>query len=94
MSAALGALSNEQAGAGPGPARVLHQLGGAIGVAVLSTVLGAGYRSRANAGHLPAAVAEAAHDNVAAGAILAAIFLPRHTPPVAGQPACEQRSTQ
>jgi hypothetical protein len=85
----------EQADAGPGPMRVLHQLGGAIGVAVLSTVLGSGYRSRANADHLATAVTDTVHDSVAASAILAAFFLPRHTPPVAGRrPACEQRSTQ
>lgn len=85
MSAALGAGPKERAGGGPGPVRVLHQLGGAISVPVLSTVLGSGHLSRANAGHLPAAVAEAVHDNVATGAILAALFLPRHTPPIAGQ---------
>ncbi len=65
MSAALGALSEEQAGAGPGLMQALRQ-GGAIGMA--------------------------------ASAILAAFFPPRHTPPVAGQPtaapAREQRSTQ
>jgi hypothetical protein len=71
----------EQADAGPGPMRVLHQL--------------AGYRSRANADHLATAVTDTVHDSVAASAILAAFFLPRHTPPVAGRrPACEQRSTQ
>jgi hypothetical protein len=31
---------------------------------------------------------------VAAGAVLAAYFLPRHTPPVAAAPACEQRPAQ
>jgi hypothetical protein len=136
MSAALGGLSKEQAGAGPGLMQALRQLGGAIGVAVPGTVHGSGYRSRAHAGRLPAAVAEAVHDSVAAGvavarklhdttlartvrvafvhgtgltlivsgalvaagAILGPFFLPRHTPPVAGQPAaapaCEQRPAQ
>ena len=121
MSAALGTLSEERAGAGSSLMRALRQPVGAIGVAVPGTVHGSGYRSRAHAGRLPAAVAEDVHDSVAAdvavavaqklhdttlartvrvafvhgtgltlivsgalvaaGAILAAFFLPRHTPP-------------
>ena len=46
-------------------------MGGAIGVAVPGTVHGSGYRSRAHAGRLPAAVAGAVHDSVAAGVAVA-----------------------
>jgi DHA2 family multidrug resistance protein-like MFS transporter len=72
ISAALGALTAERAGAGSGLMQALRQLGGAVGVAVLGTVLDSGYRSRARTGHLPAAMAQTVHDSVAGGVAVAA----------------------
>jgi MFS transporter, DHA2 family, multidrug resistance protein len=71
MSAALGALTAERAGAGSGLMQALRQVGGTIGVAVLGTVLGSGYRARAHAGRLPAPLADAVHSSVAAGIAVA-----------------------
>jgi MFS transporter, DHA2 family, multidrug resistance protein len=71
LNAALGALSAERAGAGSGLMQAMRQVGGAIGVAVLGTVLSSGYRGRAQTGHLPAAIASAVHDSVAAGIAVA-----------------------
>jgi MFS transporter, DHA2 family, multidrug resistance protein len=71
LSAALGALTDERAGAGSGLLQATRQLGGTIGVAVLGTVLGSGYRARADAGHLPAPLADAVHSSVAAGIAVA-----------------------
>jgi hypothetical protein len=67
MTGALGALSAERAGAGSGLLQALRQVGGTIGVAILGTVLSAGYRDRLHPGHLPPALNRAAHDSVAAG---------------------------
>jgi MFS transporter, DHA2 family, multidrug resistance protein len=71
LAAALDALTAERAGAGSGLMQALRQLGGTIGVAVLGTVLGSGYRDRAHAGHLPAPLADAVHSSVAAGIAVA-----------------------
>lgn len=67
LNAALGALSEERAGAGSALMQAVRQLGGTFGVAVLGTVLGSSYRSRVDTNHLPAALAEAAHESVSAG---------------------------
>jgi EmrB/QacA subfamily drug resistance transporter len=67
MAGALGALSTEWSGAGSGLMQAVRQVGGTVGVAVLGTVLGSGYRSQAHTGHLPAALAQTVHDSVAAG---------------------------
>jgi MFS transporter, DHA2 family, multidrug resistance protein len=71
FNAALGALSAERAGAGSGLMQAMRQVGGTIGVAVLGTVLSSGYRGHAQTGHLPAALASAVHDSVAAGLAVA-----------------------
>ncbi len=121
ISAALGALTAERAGAGSGLMQAVRQVGGTVGVAVLGTVLDSGYRADAHTGRLPGALAQAVRSSVAAGvaaarelhddtlehavraafvhgmdltlivagalvlsgAILAAVFLPRHVPPAA-----------
>jgi len=71
MNAALGALSAERAGAGSGLMQAMRQVGGAIGVAALGTVLSSGYRAGVQTGHLPAPLAGAARDSVAAGIAVA-----------------------
>ena len=71
LNAALGALPTERAGAGSGLMQAMRQVGGTIGVAVLGTVLSSGYRGRARTGHLPAALAGATRDSVAAGMAVA-----------------------
>jgi EmrB/QacA subfamily drug resistance transporter len=67
MTGALGALSAERAGAGSGLLQALRQVGGTVGVAILGTVLSAGYRDRLHPGQLPPALNRAAHDSVASG---------------------------
>jgi MFS transporter, DHA2 family, multidrug resistance protein len=71
LDAALGALPAERAGAGSGLMQAMRQVGGTIGVAVLGTVLSSGYRDRARTGRLPAALADAVHDSVAAAIAVA-----------------------
>ncbi len=67
MTAALSALSVERAGAGSGLIQAVRQVGGTIGVAVLGTVLGSGYRSRVDVGHLSIGVANTVRESVSAG---------------------------
>ncbi|GAA4602491.1 EmrB/QacA subfamily drug resistance transporter [Actinoplanes octamycinicus] len=67
MNAALGALTPERSGVGNGLIQAMRQVGSAIGVAVLGTVLNAGYRDRVGAAGLPAA----ARDNAASGVAVA-----------------------
>jgi DHA2 family multidrug resistance protein-like MFS transporter len=62
MDAALSALTPERSGVGNGLLQAMRQVGGAIGVAVLGTVLNSAYR-----GALPAAAGDAARESVAAG---------------------------
>lgn len=62
MDIAMGALGAARAGVGSGLLQSLRQVGGTLGVAILGTVLNAGYR-----GALPAGAPEAARENVAAG---------------------------
>ncbi|HEY7265100.1 MAG TPA: MFS transporter [Trebonia sp.] len=71
LNAALGALPAERAGAGSGLMQAMRQVGGTIGVAVLGTVLSSGYRGRVQTGHLPAPLASATRDSVAAGIAVA-----------------------
>jgi MFS transporter, DHA2 family, multidrug resistance protein len=132
MGAALGALTAERAGAGSGLMQALRQVGGTIGVAVLGTVLGSGYRARAHTGRLPAPLADAVRSSVAAGmavarqlhddalartvraafvhgmdltlvvsgvlvlagAVLAALFMPRPAPPRGGGPVDAEGSAR
>ena len=61
MSAALSALPPARAGSGSGLIQALRQAGGTIGVAVLGTILSAGYLARL---HLPASLPAAAQDQV------------------------------
>ncbi len=71
MDAALGALSAERSGVGSALITALRQVGAAIGVAVLGTVLNSGYHGRLDVAGLPAPVAGAVRDSVAAGVAVA-----------------------
>ncbi|AEV83946.1 multidrug MFS transporter [Actinoplanes sp. SE50] len=67
MNAALGALTPQRSGVGSGLLQAMRQVGSAIGVAVLGTVLNTGYRDGIDAAGLPAA----ARDSAAAGVAVA-----------------------
>ncbi|MEU4240190.1 MFS transporter [Actinoplanes sp. NPDC026619] len=62
MDAALGALTAERSGVGNGLLQAMRQVGGAIGVAVLGTVLNGAYRD-----DLPATAGDAARESAASG---------------------------
>ena len=66
MDAALGALTPETGGVGNGLLQAVRQVGGAIGVAVLGTVLNGAYRD-----HLPATAGEAARESASSGVVVA-----------------------
>ncbi|BCJ48740.1 MFS transporter [Actinoplanes sp. NBRC 14428] len=68
MNAALGALSKERSGVGSGLIQAMRQVGSAIGVAVLGTVLNSAYRDGIDGSGLPAA----ARESVSAGMSVAA----------------------
>ncbi|MBX6358106.1 MAG: MFS transporter [Micromonosporaceae bacterium] len=69
VDAMLSALPPERAGVGTGLSQTLRQVGGALGVAVLGSVLAGAYHA-----HLPAGTPQAARDSVA-GAVAAAARL-------------------
>ncbi len=71
MDAALGALSRERSGAGSALIMAVRQVGATIGVAVLGSVLNAGYHARLDLGGLPPQVAGAVRDSAAAGVAVA-----------------------
>jgi DHA2 family multidrug resistance protein-like MFS transporter len=62
MDVALGALTAERSGVGNGLLQAMRQVGGAIGVAVLGTVLSGAYRD-----DLPASAGDVARESPAAG---------------------------
>ena len=66
MDAALGALTPERSGVGNGLLQAMRQVGGAIGVAILGTVLNGAYRD-----HLPAAAGETVRESASAGVVVA-----------------------
>jgi MFS family permease len=67
LDAAIGALSAERSGVGSGLIQAVRQVGGAIGVAVLGTVLNTSYRGHLDVTGLPAQAAGAARESVSAG---------------------------
>ncbi|HEY2794868.1 MAG TPA: DHA2 family efflux MFS transporter permease subunit, partial [Micromonosporaceae bacterium] len=71
MNAALSALSAERSGVGSALIQAIRQVGGAIGVAILGTVLNSAYRDRVDVGHLPAAVAGTVRGGVSSGVAVA-----------------------
>ncbi|WUR89794.1 MFS transporter [Streptomyces sp. NBC_01262] len=66
MDSALGALPSERAGSGSGLLMTLRQTGGAIGVAILGSVIAGSYSDRLDTTGLPAAAADAASGSVGA----------------------------
>ena len=74
MDAVLDALPTEQAGAGTAITMTLRQTGGALGVALLGSLLAEGYADRVNTAGLPAEAATAARVSIA-GALAAATRL-------------------
>ena len=62
LNAALGALTPARSGVGNALLQAMRQVGGAVGVAVLGTVINAGYRDR-----LPAGVSGEVRDSVSSG---------------------------
>ncbi|MGF7120115.1 DHA2 family efflux MFS transporter permease subunit [Rhodococcus sp. AG1013] len=71
MAAAIGALSPERSGAGSALVQALRQAGGTIGVAVLGTVLAAGYHSHLPSTALPEPAQSAVSDSVSSGVAVA-----------------------
>ncbi|MGP3954159.1 DHA2 family efflux MFS transporter permease subunit [Streptomyces sp. 7N604] len=71
MDAALGALPAERAGSGSGLLMTLRQVGGAIGVALLGSLLAGAYTDRLDTGGLPDPAADAAGDSVVAAHLVA-----------------------
>ncbi|CDZ89525.1 MFS transporter [Rhodococcus ruber] len=72
MDAVLDALPTEHAGAGTAVTMTLRQVGGALGVAVLGSVLAQGYTDRLDTVGLPTAAADTARDSLAGALAIAA----------------------
>jgi len=72
MNAALSALSVERSGVGSGLLQALRQIGSAVGVAVLGTVLNSGYREAVDVSNLPAEAGQAVQRSASAGTAVAA----------------------
>jgi len=72
MNAALGALTVERSGVGSGLLQALRQIGSAVGVAVLGTVLNSGYREAVDVSNLPAEAGQAVQRSASAGTAVAA----------------------
>ncbi|RVW09966.1 DHA2 family efflux MFS transporter permease subunit [Prescottella agglutinans] len=71
MAAAVGALTPERSGSGSALVQALRQAGGTIGVAVLGTVLAAGYHAHLPSTPLPEPAASAVSDSVSSGVAVA-----------------------
>jgi MFS transporter, DHA2 family, multidrug resistance protein len=71
MDAALSALSKERSGAGSALIMAVRQVGATVGVAVLGSILNAGYHARLDLTGLPPRAAGAVRDSVVAGVAVA-----------------------
>ncbi|MGA4839914.1 MFS transporter [Streptomyces sp. G45] len=71
MDTALGALPAERAGSGSGLLMTVRQVGSAIGIALLGSLLSGVYQDRLDTGGLPARAADAAGDSVVAAHLVA-----------------------
>ncbi len=69
--AALGALPDSQEGSGTGLLTTLRQVGGAIGIAILGSLLSGAFTSRLDTGGLPEPAAAAAEESVVAAHVVA-----------------------
>jgi hypothetical protein len=72
MDAVLGELPPQRSGSGTALTMTLRQVGGALGVALLGSVLSAAYTHRLDVAGLPAPVASTARDSVSAAVAVAA----------------------
>ncbi|MER6162902.1 MFS transporter [Streptomyces sp. NPDC001868] len=71
MSGALGTLPTDRAGSGSGLLMTLRQVGSAIGIALLGSLLAGVFRDRLDVTGLPAAAADTAGDSVVAAHLIA-----------------------
>jgi DHA2 family multidrug resistance protein-like MFS transporter len=71
MNAALGALTPERSGVGSGLIQAMRQVGGAIGVTVLGSVLNGAYRDQVDVSGLSAPAVDAVRDSATAGVAVA-----------------------
>jgi MFS transporter, DHA2 family, multidrug resistance protein len=71
LDAAIGALAAARSGVGSGLIQAVRQVGSAIGVAVLGTVLNSSYRGHLDVTGLPAQAAGAVRESVSAGVAVA-----------------------
>jgi MFS transporter, DHA2 family, multidrug resistance protein len=71
MSAALVELSEGKSGVGAAVLQAVNKTGGPFGIAILGSVLSAGYLSRLNLSGLPAAAAAVARQSIFAGVAVA-----------------------
>ncbi|MEU5886463.1 MFS transporter [Streptomyces sp. NPDC047461] len=71
MAGALGALPRDRAGSGSGLLMTLRQVGGAIGIALLGSLLADTYRDRLDVTGLPAQAADTAGESVVAAHLVA-----------------------
>jgi EmrB/QacA subfamily drug resistance transporter len=71
MNGALGALPRDRAGSGSGLIMTLRQVGAAIGIALLGSLLSGAFRDRLDVTGLPAGVADTAGDSVVAAHMIA-----------------------
>jgi EmrB/QacA subfamily drug resistance transporter len=72
LEAVLGELPVEQSGSGTAITMTMRQVGGALGVALLGSVLAHAYTGRLDLAGLPEPAAQAAHDSVSAAVAIAA----------------------
>jgi EmrB/QacA subfamily drug resistance transporter len=71
MDGALAALPRDRAGSGSGLLMTLRQVGGAIGIALLGSLLAAGFRDRLDVSRLPGTAADVAGESVVAAHLVA-----------------------
>ncbi|WAZ23790.1 DHA2 family efflux MFS transporter permease subunit [Streptomyces cinnabarinus] len=71
MDAALGTLPADRAGSGSGLLMTLRQVGGAVGIALLGSLLAGVFRDRLDATGLPAEAADTAGESVVAAHLVA-----------------------
>ncbi|MDX2675481.1 DHA2 family efflux MFS transporter permease subunit [Streptomyces soliscabiei] len=71
MNGALGTLPRDRAGSGSGLLMTLRQVGGAIGIALLGSLLSGAFRDRLDVTGLPAQLADTAGNSVVAAHVIA-----------------------
>ncbi|MER7173042.1 MFS transporter [Streptomyces mesophilus] len=71
MTAAIGALPRDRAGSGSGLLMTVRQVGGAIGIALLGSLLAGVFAGRLDTGRLPVDLADRAGESVVAAKVVA-----------------------